>query len=134
MTAVTVGRTALLDVDLLIGQGADNPFTFQWATKASVDADDSTAAPVDVSAFQARAQIRDVVGGDIWLSLTTPDFALGADGTISFTIAGGVTEDAIWNTRTYGVWDLELVADDTTLTRFAEGKVIVSHDVTRDDS
>lgn len=119
----TIGRSALAVVNLLIAQGADNEYSFRYLS--------AEGAPVDMTGYTARAQIRNTVRGDLWLELT--DIDLGSDGTITVTIGHDITEHQVWAKRHGGVWDLELVDPNGKVLRFVEGKVTVSHEVTRDD-
>lgn len=123
--AVTVGRSALAVVDLILAQGADNSFEFRYSETV-----DEVVTPVDLSGWSARGQIRRSPGGELWVELQP---TLDSEGVVSFSIGHAVTEDAAWDRRSSGVWDLELIDPDGKVTRFVEGTVTVSHDVTRND-
>lgn len=126
---VRIGTSALVRADLTVGQGKDNPFRFNWATRATPE-DEPVA--VNLTGYTARAQLRNRVGGTVWLSLTSGDgIVLTSGGDITVTIAAADTEPAAWNNYRTGVWDLELISAGGTVTRFAEGTVTISHDVTR---
>ena len=135
----TIGREALAGVDLLIAQGADNAFAFGY----SVD-DGTTVTPVDMTGWTARMQIRRKVGGAVWLDLTHTDgIALGPDGSITVAIPHTVTEAPAWDgysklvdgePTALGVYDLELIDSTGSVTRFLQGTVTVSPDVTRTQS
>lgn len=122
--AITVGRAALAEVNLIISQGADNHYSFRY----SRDVDGETV-PVDLTGYTARAQIRRSAGGELYLDMT--DVTLSDDGVIGITIAAAVTEDPVWDTRSSGVWDLELVSPSGGVVRFASGGVSIVQDVTR---
>ena len=135
----TIGREALAEIDLLITQGADNTYAFAYSL------DDGTGpVPVDLAGWSARMQIRRKVGGAIWHELTgTNGITLGADGSITVSIPHTVTENPAWDAysklidgepQALGVYDLELIDPTGTVTRFLQGAVTVSPDVTREAS
>jgi len=127
---VTVGKSALAKVNIVISQGADNVYQFRWSTR---DEDTGVTTPVDLSTATARAQIRAKVGAAVWTEMTTENggVMLGSDGLITVLLQDSVTEAAEWNTYKTGVWDLE-IDQDGLVTRFAEGTATVYWDVTRD--
>lgn len=133
MADVTMGRGALLTVDLVLPRGADVEYPFRYSTRASADAE---KVPVDLTGWSARAQLRRRANDSEsvpWLTLSSPaDIVLGSDGTIRVVIAAAATEDAAWNARESGVWDLELTSPAGKVLRFVQGAVRVSQDVTRD--
>ena len=114
---------AAITYDLFIEQGA--AFTKQFIWK------DSTGTPVNLTTYSARMQIRPSVSSDtILVELTTANGRIalgGAAGTITLNLGATVT-DAL--TRG-GVYDLELYQTADAVTRFAEGSVEVSKEVTR---
>lgn len=134
-----IGREALAEIDLLITQGADNTYAFAY----SLD-DGTTVTPVDLSGWSARMQIRRKVGGAIWHELAdTNGITLGPDGSITVDIPHTVTEDPAWDgyskvvdgePQPLGVYDLELIDPAGEVTRFIQGAVTVSPDVTREVS
>lgn len=125
--AVTMGQPALATVNLHIPQGTDPTYVLRYSAG-------DPAAPVDLTGWTARAQIRKTVGGEVWLSLADgAGITLDDQGTITVSITHETTEDEVWNGRDRGVWDLELVNPSGKITRFAEGTVKVSHDVTRSE-
>lgn len=112
--------------NITIAQGADTVLRYRYLTG-------EPAAPVDLSGYTARAQIRESRGGALWLMLATgAGIVLDDQGYITITIPHALTEGTEWNARETGVWDLELTASDDVRDRFLEGTVVVSHDVTRD--
>jgi hypothetical protein len=69
----------------------------------------------------------------VFLDLDDEQITLGDDGTITITIPAALTEpEAFDGFPREGVWDLELTDADEHVTRFAQGSVTVSQDVTRD--
>ncbi|WP_022886348.1 hypothetical protein [Glaciibacter superstes] len=126
MAAVTVGRTSLVETNLLIAQGADNPFTWRYSIR---DGDVST--PVDLTGYSAEGQIRARIGGEIYLDLTGHITLQGESGVIQMMIPAAVTESEAWNSRRVGVWDMELTAPDGGKIRFTEGTVTIDPDATR---
>ena len=123
--AVIVGRTALAKIDLVLAQGANNPFAFIYYT------DDTKTSTVDLSGYTARAQVRRHVGGDVYLDLTPMITLGGTDGRIDVVVPAAVTEALEIASPFSGVWDLELVDATAVPVRFAEGKVTIDPDVTR---
>lgn len=129
---VQVGTKPLEQVDLSIHQGSDTSFPLRYYQR------DDAGAPVaqDFTGWTARAQLRGRVGEDpVWAELTVGDgFTLTHDATsltITLLIPHAVTEDPAWDSRTSGVWDLELVRADGWVIPLLAGRVTVTHDVTR---
>lgn len=120
---LTIGRTALLEVNLVISQGSDNAYAFRYSRKVG-----GTVTAVNLTGWVGRSQIRNRVGGEVLLTLNP---TLNADGTIEVFIAGAETTGAAWDARSFGVWDMELVDPDGAIVRFVEGSVWIGPDVTR---
>lgn len=125
----TIGAASLVTADLIIARGADNVYAFKWSTTVDPTANPVVKVPVNLSTYTARSQIRNTVGGDVWLQLT--DIVLDASGNITISIPAAATEGVEWDRYGSGVWDLELVDANGGVTRFASGRAIVSQDVTR---
>jgi hypothetical protein len=127
---VTLGQSALISgVTLIVSQGADNIYRFRWSKEDA----GGIVTPLDLSAYTGRAQMRASVGSAIWVELATPTgIVLGADGTVTIHLGDELTEVVEWNTYKAGVWDIELESPEGVVTRFADGTVTVSPDVTRD--
>lgn len=123
-----IGTTVLVrDCDLHIRQGSTVPWSFRyWETDA-----DGSIVPNTFAGWLGRAQIRDQVGGEVWVSMTVNLAAAANKLTVSGSVAAVTTEAAAWNSRNLGVWDLELVRADGSVIPFVAGRVIVDHDVTR---
>jgi hypothetical protein len=120
---ITVGRSALADVDLVFALGADNLFAFRYNTS-----DGSTLTPVDLTGYSARSHVRGHAGA-LLLDLT-PFIVLGGIlGTVNIPVPAASTE----NLRSCGDarWDLELTDPGGGVVRFAQGRVGISADVTR---
>jgi hypothetical protein len=128
--AVTLGLSALIsDVTLIVSQGADNHYHFRWSKEDAA----GVITPVDLSLYTGRAQMRAAVGTAIWVELTTPTgIVVDALGNITIHLDDALTEVVEWNDYKAGVWDIELESPAGEVTRFAEGTVTVSPDVTRD--
>lgn len=132
----TIGREALAEIDLLIAQGADNPYAFAYSL-----VEPTGTERVDLTGWTARMQIRRKVGGAIWHEMTHGNgITLGADGTVNLFIDHTVTEDPAWDAyskvvdgepQALGVYDLELIDPSGEVVRFLQGTVTVSPDVTR---
>jgi len=110
--------------DIEIEQGATFSRLFRWK--------DSAGDPVDLTGYTARMQIRRKYSSTtVEYSATTEngDIVLGdALGTIQLDISAANTALL---TCSSGVYDLELIASDNVVTRFVQGTVTVSREVTR---
>jgi hypothetical protein len=110
--------------DLEIEQGATFSRLFRWK--------DSEGVLVDLTGYTARMQIRrKFSSATAEYSATTENGAIvlgGALGTIQLTISA---TDTAALTCVSGVYDLELVDSEGVVTRFVQGNVTVSREVTR---
>ena len=138
--------TKPVKVQLQIYQGATFTKRFGWGSypyavteRNGVIINQATGRPapssdyvaVDLTGWAARMQARRTVGDAVVLfELTTENggIVLG-NGTIDVKISAQDTATYSWKN---GVWDLELIAPDGTVTRLLEGSVSVSPEVTRD--
>lgn len=116
-----------IDHDLVVYQGTDHEWAFRRVT-----ADGTPVIPT-----AARAQIRSRHGGDVWATLdstaaTGPRATIDPDtGWVTLVLPHADTEDAAWDGRRSGVWDLEVTAAGLRR-RWVQGAVTVSQEVTRD--
>lgn len=88
-----------------------------------------TNTPVDLSGYSARMHIRDKVGGELLLELTSANGRIEIDNTtkeIRRTIDADVTSDITWKK---GVYDLEMVQGDYVI-KIDSGTVDVADEVT----
>ena len=109
---------------LNIEQGATFTRTITWK--------DSTGAPVNLTGYTARMQIRERVESSTALVSLTSSSGItlgGVAGTIVITITSTQT-DSLPNMKK-GVYDLELVSSGGVVTRLLQGEVVVSPQVTR---
>lgn len=86
--------------------------------------------PKDLAGYTARMTIKDEIGGTSLLSLTTANSRIALDNTaktITLTLDAADTEAIDWTT---GVYDLELVGSDGSVTALLYGTVSVSEEVT----
>lgn len=87
--------------------------------------------PVDLTGVIGRLQVRAAVGSsEVLLELNTTNGGLVIDGLGLLRIHLSATQSAALAWKS-GVYDLELTFSDGTVTRFAEGDVVVSQEVTR---
>lgn len=124
---VSLGSGALTTVDLVISQGADCSFTFQYLTGTGTN-----GSPIDLTGWTAKAQLRASAGGPLWCTLTSSaggGITLDSAGNVAVTI--GHTVSAGLASLDHGVWDLLLTDTAGTVVRLVEGKVSVDHAVTR---
>lgn len=106
---------------LQIDQGATFRRALRWLRQD---------APVNLTGYTARMEIRDKVGGTVLHRLDTANGGItlgGADGTIMLHIAADVS--AAWSWRT-GAYDLELVEPTGDVIRLVQGGVQISPEVT----
>lgn len=86
--------------------------------------------PVDLAGYTARMKVKDRVGGTELLLLDTSNSRIAIDSaakTITLTLAANDTDDLAF---TSAVYDLEMVSATGVVTRIAQGKFIVSKEVT----
>lgn len=110
--------------DILIEQGA----TFQLDLVYK----DSAGAPIDVSGYTARMQVRRTYDAPTaLLSLTTENNCItlgGAAGTVVVKAPATATDNLPAKT---GVYDLELISPSGDVTRLIRGAVSISPEVTK---
>lgn len=110
--------------DILIEQGADYVMTFRWR--------DPVGVPIDLTGYTARMQFRKTKPDTaILLSATTENFYIvlgGALGTVNLAIPNAITAAF---TFVRAVYDMELISPAGVVTRWLEGGVEVSQEVTR---
>lgn len=75
-----------------------------------------------------RSQVRQRPSGELWVEAEVQIDT--TDGWVKVIIPKEDTESADWDTRTEGVWDLEVIVAGAT-ERWAMGRVEVSPNVTR---
>jgi len=124
------GYTAKVIRDWTVPQGADTTNALRYGTVTG----ETTTYP-DLTTWTARAQIRDVVAGEVWVeflstSSSGPRIDLTDDGYVTVILPAATTE-AWTDEQTRAVYDVELIKPDGTVIRLAMGKVKVSPDVTR---
>lgn len=109
--------------DITIEQGATFQMSLVWK--------DSTAAPINLTGYSARMQVRRKYSStDYLLNLVSPTNIVlgGALGTIAVTAAATVTDDL---PAKPAVYDLELTSPTGVVTRLIEGSVLITPEVTR---
>lgn len=110
---------AALDYDLIIEQGSDY--------RRAIPVLDETGAPLDITGWSVRGQIR------LTYTSPTPLHDLGPHLTIAGTaveleITGEASAPWVWQLAFY---DVELVDPSGNPTRLMQGRVVVSPEVTR---
>ena len=110
-------------LDFTIEQGATFNLLLTWKINNTL---------VNLTGYTARLQARvDVEDSELILSLTTSNGGItlgGAAGTISLDQTA--TQTTLLPAGTY-VYDLELIASNSTVTRLVQGELLVSPEVTR---
>ena len=111
--------------NIKVEQGATFSQTFTWKISAN---------PVDLTGYTARLKVRDTArrpsAANEMISLTSPSGGIvlgGAAGTIAVTISASATASLLAGKYVY---DLELVAPNTTVTRLIKGTFTVLSEVT----
>jgi hypothetical protein len=111
-------------VDLTIYQGSDFSQVVTFLQT-------SGGTPVDLTGLTGRMQIRQTLASsDIIMDLTTANGRLtfgGATGVVTMTLTATETATIL----TDGVYDLEFVTSATSSSRWLEGSIILSKEVTR---
>lgn len=132
------GQSALFKRKWIISQGAGvnstngiRPFTLTDPSDPN-----SNRTYTDWTAYTARAQVRDAVGGEVYLDINSTDttgarIELTADGWVRLLVPASVTSDPAWDGRDAGVYDVEVTDPSGAVTRLMEGSVTIKHDVTR---
>jgi hypothetical protein len=111
--------------NIKVEQGATFSQTFTWKISSNA---------VNLTGYTARLKVRDTsrrpsAVNEI-ISLTSPSGGIvlgGAAGTIAVTISASATASVVAGKYVY---DLELVASDTTVTRLVKGTFTVLSEVT----
>jgi hypothetical protein len=110
--------------NLVIYQGANLSQVFTWQ--------DSNQTPVNLTGYTARMQARTSIEAPTpFIDLTNANGGVtlgGSAGTVTVTMTATQTA-AI--TETVGIYDLELVSPGGIVTRFLQGTVVISREVTR---
>jgi hypothetical protein len=111
--------------NIKVEQGATFSQTFTWKISSN---------PVDLTGYLARLKVRDVnrraSAVNEMISLSSPSGGIvlgGALGTIAVTISASATAAVLAGKYVY---DLELVAPNTTVTRLLKGTFTVLAEVT----
>ena len=116
--------TQPVSYNLVIYQGATFDQTFIWK--------DPSNNPINLAGYTARMMVRTAIDAATpFITLTTENGGItlgGSAGTVVLTMTA-VQTAAI--TETIGVYDLELVATGGVVTRFLQGTVTISKEVTR---
>lgn len=87
-------------------------------------------SPVDLAGFTARMTVKDKIGGNTLLSLTTANGGIAIDNTArTITLLVSATDTAALTWKK-GVYDLELVSAGGVVTALIAGTVTVTQEVT----
>lgn len=93
---------------------------------------DSTGAPVNLTGYTAKMQIRQSVAStDVLLEMSTVNGKISITpltGTITLIFSAATTAAITWKR---GKYDLELTSTDGAVTRLIEGQISVSQEITR---
>lgn len=111
---------------LVIRQGMTE--RFRWPVT-----DPTTGNPIDISSWSARGQVRKWSNADELLhewSTATGNLTLGSDGYLTITVAPAVSSAWDWVEGRYDI-ELTMPGADGDVIRIAEGRVMVSPEITR---
>jgi hypothetical protein len=92
----------------------------------------ASSAPVNLTGYQARMQIRpEIESGEVLAELTTGNglITLSSAGQITWTIPAATTEGITVD----GFYDMELIEPGGAIKRLLKGRVRLDREVTRDD-
>lgn len=93
---------------------------------------DSTGAPVNLTGYTAKMQVRQSVASEeVLLELSTTNGKIQLTpltGTITLVFSAATTAAINWKR---GKYDLELTSADGTVTRLIEGEINISKEITR---
>ena len=111
--------------DITIEQGADFSLPLTWK--------DGSGAPINVSGYSARMQVRENYDSDDYILFLTSDAGGGitlggALGTVGVAISAA---DTALLAQVDAVYDLELESPSGQVTRLTQGRVFISREVTR---
>jgi hypothetical protein len=110
--------------DLVIEQGTT--WSVRW-----VVSDPDTGVPLNVSGWTVRSQVRDPIESDVVLhewSTAGGTITADASGNVTLLVAPATSSAWAW---VRGRYDVELISPQSEVTRLAQGRVRVSHEVTR---
>lgn len=116
-------------LNLKINKGETFRYTLRWL--------DAAEAPVSLTGYNARMQVRPDIDSDKVLLVFASDPLLNPDGTITLNNTTGEivlylgATDTAAITWSAGVYDLEMYQNADEVTRLVEGKVSVTKEVTR---
>lgn len=111
------------EYNFAIDAGADTSKIFAYR--------DSADAPINLTGFTARCQLRPTLGASVALELTTANGKLslgGASGTITLTLSNSDTSAL---TLPEYLYDVEVIDADLKVTRVVKGAITVNPEVTR---
>lgn len=115
---------AAAEYNFEIEQGASFSKTVVWK--------DGDGAPVDLTSYAARMQVRQSVSAaEVLFEFTTENGRIALGGTAGSVTLTATAVDTAAITWRRGKYDLELVAPDNSVTRLLFGQITVSREVTR---
>lgn len=112
-------------VNLRVLQGSDFAHEYNYV--------DANGNVIDLTNYTARSQFRELVTDvAFFYEATTGNGKITIDGaTGKITLKVPASDSSSWTAIYNAVYDLEIVAPDTTVTRIVEGKVTIDPEVTR---
>lgn len=110
--------------DITVEQGATFRLEATWK--------DSTGAPVNLTGYSARMQIRETYESEeIIFSFTSTGGSIVLGGALGTVVVTGSATDTAKIPMTPAVYDLELEASNGVVTRLLQGRAIITREVTR---
>ena len=113
-----------INADLVIEQGTS------WGVRWLIS-DPITCEPLNISLWSARAQVRNPIESAVVLhewSSALGTITLGVDGWLTLLVAPATSSAWTW---VNGRYDVELTNLSLQVARISQGRVQVSHEVTR---
>lgn len=110
--------------DIVVDTGSDQVFIFEIVNTGNKE-------PILTEGYTARMQVRPYIGSKVVADeLTTENGRMEfvADGKLKVVMTSEATDAYRFNK---GVYDIEIVSPEGTVTRIVEGRVVAHHGVTQ---
>lgn len=116
--------TEPVNYNLVIYQGATFSQTFVWK--------DPSNNPINLAGYTARMMVRTHIDATApFITLTTENGGIALGGSAGTVVLSMTAAQTTAVTESIGVYDLELVATGGAVTRFLQGIVTISREITR---
>ena len=116
--------TEPITYNLVIYQGATYSQTFIWK--------DANSTPINLTGYTARMMVRTTIDAPTpFITLTTENGGITLGGTAGTVVLNMSATATAALTESIGLYDIELVSGAGVVTRFLQGIVTISKEVTR---